>query len=163
MLVRPGYLDDRKNVHMAPVEVARQYMRTWFVVDLLSTFPFEEVAKTMLASSQSNMMCVDAPVTCPPPVTHAAAWYRVFKLFELPRLLRIGRLMKKLSALAAADGFRIAILTLAFLFLGHWLGCMWYFLGRWQMERDRCGRPAFWLPHTSSRAELSPIALPLAA
>jgi hypothetical protein len=71
--------------------------------------------------------------------------------------------MKKLSVLAAADGFRIAKLTLAFLFLGHWLGCMWYFLGRWQMERDRCGRPVFPLPHTSPGAALSPIALPRAA
>jgi len=84
VLVRPGYLDDRKNVHMAPGEVARQYGRTWFVVDLLSTFPFEEVAKTMLASSQSNMMCVDAPAPCPPPVTHAASSNKGLQALQAP-------------------------------------------------------------------------------
>jgi hypothetical protein len=101
---------------MAARAVARQYARSYFLVDFTAVFPFEAVATAVVGASAGNVMAL--------------------KLLKLPRLLRIGRLTKKLSALAAADGFRVAKLTLAFLLLGHWVGCMWYFLGRWQVEHD---------------------------
>ena len=115
-------MDDNGGVHLAPRAVARHYARRYFLVDLTSVFPFEALAKAATAGTGGSVM--------------------VLKLLKLPRLLRIGRLTKKLSALAAADGFRIAKLTLAFLLLGHWVGCMWYFLGRWQAENDGCATEA---------------------
>jgi hypothetical protein len=110
-------VDGKGGVHMAPRAVARHYARRYFIIDLTSVFPFEALARAVVGAG-SNVL--------------------VLKLFKLPRLLRIGRLTKKLSALAAADGFRIAKLTLAFLLLGHWVGCMWYFLGRWQIDNQGC-------------------------
>jgi hypothetical protein len=114
-------VDGKGGVHMAPRAVARHYARRYFIIDLTSTFPFEAIARAAVGASSTSSVLI-------------------LKLFKLPRLLRIGRLTKKLSALAAADGFRIAKLTLAFLLLGHWVGCMWYFLGRWQIANNGCAR-----------------------
>ena len=38
---RTGYIDNRQVIHMQPLEAAWQYLRTWFLVDVLSSFPFE--------------------------------------------------------------------------------------------------------------------------
>lgn len=112
---RTGFLDEHGDAVLRPGRVAWEYARSHFLVDLVSVFPFEPLAKAVLAgSARSNTL--------------------VLRLLKLPRLLRISRLLKKMDTLAAADGFRIAKLALAFLILGHWVGCLWYFLGHWQME-----------------------------
>ena len=49
-------------------------------------------------------------------------------LLKLPRLLRLGRVMKKMEVFAAARAFRIFILVLGFVFLGHLLACSWFYL-----------------------------------
>ena len=42
-------------------------------------------------------------------------------------------MFKKLNTWAAADLFRIVKLTILFLLMGHWVGCMFFYLGRWQI------------------------------
>jgi CRP-like cAMP-binding protein len=59
--------------------------------------------------------------------------HRTLQLFLLPKLLRICRMFKKLNTWAAADLFRILKLTILFLLMGHWVGCIWFYLGRWQI------------------------------
>lgn len=43
-------------------------------------------------------------------------------------------MFKKLSTWAAADLFRIVKLTVLFLLTGHWIGCLWFYIGRWQIS-----------------------------
>jgi len=42
-------------------------------------------------------------------------------------------MFKKLNTWAAADLFRVIKLTVLFLLMGHWIGCLWFYLGRWQI------------------------------
>ena len=42
------------------------------------------------------------------------------------RLLRIGRLMKKLDQLPGANLFRVVKLLLFFIIITHWVACLWY-------------------------------------
>ena len=50
-------------------------------------------------------------------------------LMKLPRLLRLGRLSRKIDVLAAGRALRIVILLAGFTLLAHILGCCWYFIG----------------------------------
>ena len=118
-------MDEHGGVHLGAREVARRYATSYFLVDLVSVFPFDAVARAALGAEA------------------AARQALLLSLFKLPRLLRVGRLTKKLSALAAADGFRVAKLTLAFLILGHWVGCMWFCLARWQINNNQCASQSF--------------------
>ena len=40
---RSGYIDDRQIIHMQPKDAAWKYLKSWFVVDLVSSFPFEAI------------------------------------------------------------------------------------------------------------------------
>jgi hypothetical protein len=70
-------------------------------------------------------------------------------LLKMARLQRLGRLTRKFEFFAAAKMLRIVILVLAFLFLGHIMACLWYFIGYislmvcqracWQSVRCWCG------------------------
>jgi hypothetical protein len=40
---RTGYVDGRQMIHMQPTDAAVHYLKTWFLVDLTSSFPFEAV------------------------------------------------------------------------------------------------------------------------
>ena len=50
-------------------------------------------------------------------------------MLKLPRLLRLGRLTRKLSVIAAARFFRIVMLLVMFVLLGHLLACAFYSVG----------------------------------
>ena len=50
-------------------------------------------------------------------------------LLKLPRLLRMGRLTRKLSLLSAARVLRIVALLLGYVLLGHMLCCAFFSLG----------------------------------
>ena len=118
-------------MHLGAAAVARRYAASYFLVDLVSVFPFEALARAAVGAQAASRQAL------------------TLALLKLPRLLRVGRLTKKLSALAAADGFRVAKLTVAFLLLGHWVGCMWFFLARWQIDNNECAprsrqQPAAW-------------------
>lgn len=56
LLFPPGFLDDRREVHMEPRRVAKRYLSTWCLIDVLSVFPFKTVAATVI--HESNDMCV---------------------------------------------------------------------------------------------------------
>lgn len=117
---RTGFLDDHGGAHLGARVVAWRYATTYFLVDLISVFPFDALARAAVGEAAAHRNAL------------------TLALFKLSRLLRVGRLTKMLSVLASADGFRVAKLTLAFLILGHWVGCMWFFLARWQVENKQC-------------------------
>ena len=50
-------------------------------------------------------------------------------LLKIPRLLRLGRLTRKMSIIAAARAFRIAMLLFAYVLIGHILCCGFFYLG----------------------------------
>lgn len=107
-------------MHTRGRDVVAHYLLTWFVFDLCSVFPFSAAAASLYP---------------------AAPGYLTFKLLLLPRLLRLGRLARRLSALASAGALRVARLLLAFLYLGHWVGCMFFFLARWQLDHQASVNP----------------------
>ena len=48
------------------------------------------------------------------------------RMMKLARLLRLGRLLKKMDQLSSASALRVVKLLFGFLLLSHCLGCVWY-------------------------------------
>ncbi|KAK3234222.1 hypothetical protein CYMTET_55513, partial [Cymbomonas tetramitiformis] len=106
---------DKHGVEVTDIHIIRRrYLAGWFPVDFAATFPFELIAIFFYPDSSLQLS--------------------LFNLFKIPRLLRLGRLMKKMDSLAGADAFRIVKLLASFALVSHWIACAWFFLGRYQVE-----------------------------
>ena len=92
--------------------IARKYARGWLPVDFAATFPFDAVVS--LVWPHSDLL--------------------VLRMFKLPRLLRMGRLTRRIDSRAAAVLARMAYLLVGIFLISHWVGCLWFLLGRLELE-----------------------------
>lgn len=52
--------------------------------------------------------------------------FRGLALFKAPRMLRLGRLAKRMEDLAQASAFRLVRLLGVILLMAHWASCLWF-------------------------------------
>ena len=95
----------------------RQYLKTWFGIDVFASFPFEYTAQLFVIKTNHNV----------PPA---------LRLPSLVKLLRILRLGKKINRLSSSKMFRIAEFTGILLMAAHWYACLWFFLGGLALPPD---------------------------
>eukprot|EP00854_Cymbomonas_tetramitiformis_P009957 gene9957-11789_t len=105
---RTALLDEYSEYIVGKKEIATAYLNGWFPLDFVASFPFETVAWILKINFEHGT---------------------VLSMLKMPRLLRLGRLLKKLEQLAAANAFRIVKLMCGFLLIAHWLGCVWWIIG----------------------------------
>ncbi|KAI9988077.1 hypothetical protein PInf_024338 [Phytophthora infestans] len=98
MTLRTGIVSNGEVV-MDPKRVARKYFRSWFIVDLISNFPL-----VLFVQSSGKSL-------------------KIVKLQKIPKLLRIGRLLKYLREYAKYYNLIVSFLGLA---MGlHLFACLW--------------------------------------
>ncbi len=107
-----GYYNQRGDEVVDLRAIRGKYMSGWFWIDFVAIFPFE----ILILMANYNLET------------------SVFNLFKVPRLLRLGKLAKKLDQLAGANALRIFKLLLVFSLFAHWVACVWFFVGRFQDE-----------------------------
>ena len=109
-----------------PKMIAAHYLKSWFVVDLVSAFPVDLV----LLGFGMN-------------VTGSSQHYRINKLlkilktFRLVRMLRLARLARIMARFRAIFNVKYSILTIgkffaAVAFFAHWIACFWYLVASLQ-------------------------------
>jgi len=120
-----------------PREIARRYLRGWFVVDAVSAIPFELI---LVAAFGGSM-----------PEGHwAQAAYRLLQLLTLLKLLKVGRIFKELQeALDIIPALRRLIL------FGYWVAAWlhamvlgWIMIGGTEQARepvDQYIRALYWI------------------
>ena len=116
---RTAYIDNKRHTIFDQKKVALHYGKGWFILDFIGTFPFEIVAKSIISSSSGDLANKDI---------------MYLRLLKLPRIIRAARLVKKLDIFTSNKTIRVLKLIFLFLLLGHWVGCIWYFVGSWQAE-----------------------------
>ena len=116
---RTAYIDNKRHTIFDQKKVALHYAKGWFILDFIGTFPFELVAKSIISSSSGDLANKDI---------------MYLRLLKLPRIIRAARLLKKLDIFTSNKTIRVLKLIFLFLLLGHWVGCIWYFVGSWQAE-----------------------------
>ena len=90
-------------------KVTVHYLKTWFVLDLVSSIPFSFFDQ-------------------------GTDGWDALRLVKVLRLLRIRRMMQRWSNLyASAKVMHVVQTVLGWLILAHWLACAWYALG-WNLR-----------------------------
>jgi hypothetical protein len=97
------YQDKYGNIVRNRRDVAHTYARGFFFVDLVSSIPFDKFIQGDNVGAVSVLKCI--------------------------RLLRLGRLMKKLDQMENANAFRVVKLMLSFTLITHWVACLWFLFG----------------------------------
>jgi len=111
---RTQYADKHGDMVKDPKMLAKMYMAHWFWIDFLATIPFETLGELFVPSASSQAGALG--------------------LLKTIRLFRLGRLLKKLDQLAAANFLRIAKLMTGYVLCVHWCACGWFFLAKFEED-----------------------------
>lgn len=115
--------------------IAAHYLRGWFVLDVLSTFPFD-----LLLAARQGAAGGAAEGAGGDGAARLNRVLRAIRVVKLVRLLRASRALKGLEAhLTMTDPavLRLGRLVMLLLFMWHWLGCVWS-AARARRARARC-------------------------
>uniref|UniRef100_A0A8C8FAC8 Voltage-gated delayed rectifier potassium channel KCNH4 n=1 Tax=Oncorhynchus tshawytscha TaxID=74940 RepID=A0A8C8FAC8_ONCTS len=113
------------------------YVTTWLFVDLIAALPFD-----LLYAFNVSV-------------------YFGVHLLKTVRLLRLLRLLQKLERYSQYSAVVLTLLMSMFALLAHWMACVWYFIGRREIENKE-ELPESWLHELGKRLGtpyfLSPLA-----
>lgn len=104
-----------------PKKIAIRYARTWFLIDLVSSFPFDYVVSSATSSGSGRLLSA----------SRALRILRMAKLLSLLRLLRISRLVRYVHQYeevlnVTRSVIRFVNLISLMMLVAHWNGCMQY-------------------------------------
>jgi len=121
---------DKGNVVYAKGAIAKNYLKCWFWIDLVASFPYTQILPdedTVSSSSSSSNTGV---------LKHSASivkLLRIFRFIKVVKLLRLAKLRRVLEIFQSyftlpawiLDIFKVIMVVFTF---AHWLGCIWHFL-----------------------------------
>nr|QQY02443.1 potassium voltage-gated channel protein eag 1 [Cryptocotyle lingua] len=100
------------------------YLKGWFLVDLLSCLPYDVFNAFQPEATQSTISSL-------------------FGALKVVRLLRIGRVTRKLDQYLEYMAASLLLMIAGFVLLAHWLACVWYTVGSSDL---RAGIYYGWIP-----------------
>ncbi|NXF08133.1 KCNH1 protein, partial [Smithornis capensis] len=137
-----------------PKLIRMNYLKTWFVIDLLSCLPydvinaFENVDEVKIPAFPH----LEIQAFC---VVQNKAVYRMkgkgisslFSSLKVVRLLRLGRVARKLDHYIEYGAAVLVLLVCVFGLAAHWLACIWYSIGDYEVidEDTNTIRTESWL------------------
>ncbi|GFR48311.1 hypothetical protein Agub_g10192 [Astrephomene gubernaculifera] len=117
---RTGYYDDDGNVVRDSWPVARNYLKTWFLIDFFATVPFDAIgAAAGMGSGRSQLM--------------------ILAFLKTPRLLRLIKMSRLLDRIRNGNLLRVLQLFLLMLMIAHWLACTWYIISEYAPQQEQWG------------------------
>ena len=117
---RTSYIDEKHSISTSGMDIAVKYMKGWFLIDFLSTIPFDTLVSSMASTSGESSVGIT----------------RILKIFRLLRLVKVGRIVKVSeffddscdALLISPSALRIAKLLSGMLFVAHLVACIWYYI-----------------------------------
>ena len=108
-------------------KIAIHYLKFWFTIDLLSSFPFDLIIKSAFSSDSSSVV-----------------YLALFRLIRLLKLFKLARL-RRFVANTKYNG--ICIIFLQLTFVAHLITCFWYYFGLYYpyTSDDAAGFPYSWV------------------
>ncbi|XP_039293603.1 potassium voltage-gated channel protein eag isoform X4 [Nilaparvata lugens] len=128
-----------------PKVIRMNYLKSWFVIDLLSCLPYdvfnafdhdEDVSSAALSGLSTSLDCdtVTGPATGA--LLDDAEMFdengigSLFSALKVVRLLRLGRVVRKLDRYLEYGAAMLILLLCFYMLVAHWLACIWYSIGR---------------------------------
>ncbi|XP_075743726.1 potassium/sodium hyperpolarization-activated cyclic nucleotide-gated channel 2-like isoform X1 [Rhipicephalus microplus] len=119
-----------ERVNLDPKYIARHYLKTWFLLDFLSTVPFDYIC-VLVETAFKNLR--------QPGALSAIRLLHLAKLLGLLKLLRLSRLCRYLSSLqehtfafSSTVYLSLANIVGFMLLIAHWNGCLQFFVAMMQ-------------------------------
>ncbi|XP_021925170.1 potassium voltage-gated channel protein eag [Zootermopsis nevadensis] len=121
-----------------PKVIRMNYLKSWFIIDLLSCLPYDVFNAFDHDEDVSSTMPSDG-VDCGNSVNEAAASVdafgqdgigSLFSALKVVRLLRLGRVVRKLDRYLEYGAAMLILLLCFYMLVAHWLACIWYSIGR---------------------------------
>uniref|UniRef100_A0A8C4F3E6 Potassium voltage-gated channel subfamily H member 5 n=1 Tax=Dicentrarchus labrax TaxID=13489 RepID=A0A8C4F3E6_DICLA len=121
--------------------IRMNYMKTWFVIDLLSCLPYDvinafdnvdEVGEFQTSSHlrESSHFHRNTTRTEDSVLTGLSS---LFSSLKVIRLLRLGRVARKLDHYLEYGAAVLVLLVCVFGLVAHWLACIWYSIGDYEV------------------------------
>ncbi|XP_052769346.1 potassium voltage-gated channel subfamily H member 1-like isoform X2 [Mya arenaria] len=96
-----------------PKIIRMNYLKSWFVIDLLSCLPYDVF---------NAFQDVDEGIST------------LFSALKVVRLLRLGRVVRKLDHYLEYGAAMLVMLILVFCLFAHWFACIWYSVGNTEIK-----------------------------
>nr|XP_057912871.1 potassium voltage-gated channel subfamily H member 5-like [Doryrhamphus excisus] len=119
--------------------IRMNYVKTWFVIDLLSCLPydiinaFENFDEDFITSSSTGSHLRDSSVfhrnSTRMEDSVLPGLSSLFSSLKVIRLLRLGRVARKLDHYLEYGAAVLVLLVCVFGLVAHWLACIWYSIG----------------------------------
>ncbi|KAK3784582.1 hypothetical protein RRG08_003390 [Elysia crispata] len=126
-----------------PRIIRMNYLKSWFVIDLLSCLPYDVF---------NAFQYVDDGIST------------LFSALKVVRLLRLGRVVRKLDHYLEYGAAMLVLLILVFILFAHWFACIWYSIGwmellsgieyGWLPELANVTKEPFTSPNTTASDDL---------
>ncbi|KAM4534523.1 potassium voltage-gated channel subfamily H member 4a [Fundulus diaphanus] len=127
---RTTYVSQSGQVVYDARSICLHYFTTWFFVDLIAALPFD------------LLYAFNISVTS------------LVHLLKTVRLLRLLRLLQKLDRYSQYSAMVLTLLMSVFALLAHWMACIWYVIGRKEIESsDPVTWDIGWLQELGKRLE----------
>ncbi|XP_009291371.1 potassium voltage-gated channel subfamily H member 1a isoform X2 [Danio rerio] len=109
-----------------PKLIRMNYLKTWFVIDLLSCLPYDVINAFENVDENWNHRAVTQGISS------------LFSSLKVVRLLRLGRVARKLDHYIEYGAAVLVLLVCVFGLAAHWLACIWYSIGDYEViDEDR--------------------------
>ncbi|XP_003222211.2 potassium voltage-gated channel subfamily H member 8 isoform X2 [Anolis carolinensis] len=126
---RTTYVSKSGQVIFEARSICIHYVTTWFIIDLIAALPFD-----LLYAFNVNVVSI-------------------VHLLKTVRLLRLLRLLQKLDRYSQHSTIVLTLLMSMFALLAHWMACIWYVIGRKEMEKKPFTWDIGWLHELGKRLE----------
>eukprot|EP00441_Pelagodinium_beii_P046607 CAMPEP_0197622410 /NCGR_PEP_ID=MMETSP1338-20131121/2738_1 /TAXON_ID=43686 ORGANISM="Pelagodinium beii, Strain RCC1491" /NCGR_SAMPLE_ID=MMETSP1338 /ASSEMBLY_ACC=CAM_ASM_000754 /LENGTH=1330 /DNA_ID=CAMNT_0043192143 /DNA_START=124 /DNA_END=4116 /DNA_ORIENTATION=- len=115
---RTALIDNDGITDTIPCNIARAYIRGWFLIDLGSTFPVDRIAEIALGDSGDLR------------ALKMIRMVRLVRLLKLARMLKMGKIAQKMEDLLDLSPLALKCLNLGgtLTFFSHFLGCFWFYV-----------------------------------
>ncbi|XP_017274903.1 potassium voltage-gated channel subfamily H member 8 [Kryptolebias marmoratus] len=126
---RTTYVSKSGQVIFDARQICIHYLTTWFIIDLVAALPFD-----LLYAVKVSVVSV-------------------VHLLKTVRLLRLLRLLQKMDRYSQHSTVVLTLLMSMFALLAHWMACIWYIIGKMEMEANAYHWDIGWLHELGKRLE----------
>uniref|UniRef100_A0A8C2K3X6 Voltage-gated delayed rectifier potassium channel KCNH4 n=1 Tax=Cyprinus carpio TaxID=7962 RepID=A0A8C2K3X6_CYPCA len=126
---RTTYVSKSGQVIFDARQICIHYMTTWFIIDLVAALPFD-----LLYAFKVSVVSV-------------------VHLLKTVRLLRLLRLLQKMDRYSQHSTVVLTLLMSMFALLAHWMACIWYIIGKKEVESNADTWDIGWLHELGKRLE----------
>jgi len=113
------YVGQGGEVISDPQVIRTNYIRSWFIIDLLSCLPYDVIDMINYFFDQHN----------------DESGCDLLSALKIARLLRLGHVVRKLDHYIEYGGAMLFLLVCFFGLSAHWLACIWYTIGRQNLDK----------------------------